>query len=157
MTAKDGAPSLMPCPFCGGPAKLLHDQPGGSDWWLVACSDMSCNGGPGRMMRGNRDTEIAAWNRRDRPDRPAQGCRECFPGHDCPRECVARNHAPTETTCRGADCPMACRWRGYTPASSLVLPDGGTWGHRDVSGYWLCDRYAPDLRPKEAKETEART
>jgi len=64
-----------------------------------------------------------------------------------------------ETTCKGADCPMACRWRGWKPNHSITfeMPGGtGTWGRRDVSGYWFCDRYAPDLRPKEAKETEAR-
>ena len=63
-----------------------------------------------------------------------------------------------ETTCKGADCPMACRWRNYTPTWGYDLPPskkGYTWGERGQDGYWHCERYVPDLRPREAKEQKA--
>lgn len=59
-------------------------------------------------------------------------------------------HTRPETTCSGQDCPLACRWRGWTPAGPHDVAPGGTWGHRDVSGLWWCERYAADLRPRDA-------
>lgn len=57
---------LLPCPFCGGAAKLFHDT--SSDYerqwtWGVICeNDDECIGGGGYFAA--KDGAIAAWNRR---------------------------------------------------------------------------------------------
>jgi Lar family restriction alleviation protein len=54
---------LLPCPFCGGPAKLYYDDSGDYErhWsWLIECSGCECD-----MTRRKKEDVIAAWNKRD--------------------------------------------------------------------------------------------
>jgi len=55
---------LLPCPFCGGTAKM---KPNPSDvyssnepWWLVVCSECGATVG-----EDTTEDVIAKWNRRD--------------------------------------------------------------------------------------------
>ncbi len=53
--------SLLPCPFCTGPAKL-EPMPNAVNWWRVRCRDYHC-GGTTWALNGEADA-VAAWNRR---------------------------------------------------------------------------------------------
>ena len=56
---------LLPCPFCGKPAKFFHDT--SSDYernsnWVVNCSDANCWGEGGHAK--SKDDAAAMWNKR---------------------------------------------------------------------------------------------
>lgn len=65
-------PELKPCPFCGGPAKLVDygadAQPDDMDldigeWWLAGCEACGVQL-PQQGENPTREQAIAAWNRR---------------------------------------------------------------------------------------------
>lgn len=55
---------LLPCPFCGGEAKICHVHIASGWHWEVICQECGCcTDGYGKDWRA-----IAAWNRRVQPD-----------------------------------------------------------------------------------------
>lgn len=52
---------LLPCPFCGGEAKLAQNE--GDDWrfWSIACQAASC---PCLIQHRNPEVLVFSWNRR---------------------------------------------------------------------------------------------
>lgn len=62
---------LLPCPFCGGAAKLFHDTSSDDErnWvFVVECADWTCTD-----ARKTKAEAIAAWNRRTANVIPAIG------------------------------------------------------------------------------------
>lgn len=53
--------SLLPCPHCGGMAKL-GEMPGSKNWWQVRCQNYHCGGTTWAMPEPN--DAAMAWNRR---------------------------------------------------------------------------------------------
>lgn len=65
---------LLPCPFCGAPAKSSTLEAGG---WYIGCSGPSCEIGPAVCCDTKEDSE-AAWNRRQpQPRSDADNCDAC--------------------------------------------------------------------------------
>lgn len=55
---------LMPCPFCGGEARILEDTTGDYLWpdrFVVECSNEHCMAS---SMWSTRERVVFAWNRR---------------------------------------------------------------------------------------------
>lgn len=50
--------SLLSCPFCGGDAELIEDEPT-KGFYVVECANCAAHG-----PMSNRDTAIRLWNRR---------------------------------------------------------------------------------------------
>ena len=77
---------LLPCPFCGGEAKIIEAY-----GWLVQCTSCFASVGQncteGGFLAGDYRTEaeaIAAWNSRaERTCKPTEPAR-CLDGTDCP-------------------------------------------------------------------------
>ena len=65
MTMSD---ELLPCPFCGGEAKLIDDAPNHCriPWFGIGCASERCIAftGYGVRLFCTRTEAIAAWNRR---------------------------------------------------------------------------------------------
>ena len=56
---------IKPCPFCGGKAKLLKDEFGGtSDWWYAACGNLDCGIRAETADRPTPQEAAKLWNRR---------------------------------------------------------------------------------------------
>lgn len=62
---------LLPCPFCGGEAKLLHyTQSPAREFYYLACNGCGVNSPPSGINDNAPDGVIAWWNRRT-PTMPA--------------------------------------------------------------------------------------
>lgn len=55
--------TLLPCPFCGGAAKLLHVDHG--DDWFVRCKECDVQQPSVHNLVHTKKQAIAAWNRRN--------------------------------------------------------------------------------------------
>jgi hypothetical protein len=65
ITMNTGAASLLPCPFCGSEAAVNHQY----QWW-VQCTNEAC-GAVQNDAPMDKDSAIAAWNRRATPQADA--------------------------------------------------------------------------------------
>lgn len=52
--------TLLPCPFCGGPAKAYE----AGQYWFVACGDDYCHFGPTSPPCPSVKVAAKVWNRR---------------------------------------------------------------------------------------------
>lgn len=69
MTEYDGVRTeLLPCPFCGGEARVIDDAPSHdhSPWFGIGCASPYCIAftGYGVKLFDTKAEAIAAWNRR---------------------------------------------------------------------------------------------
>lgn len=100
---------LLPCPFCGSPAKLYHrDEPSGwsnTDW--VNCENEECGGGT--CLHETKEIAISAWNRRAIP--PVDGL-----------EVVAFRHPESDWAhVQYSEIDMHCRKDGLRPIPLVTL------------------------------------
>jgi Lar family restriction alleviation protein len=56
--------TLKPCPFCGGPAKILALGEGDDGVWAVECAARKQDGHFAGVHSEERADAIDAWNRR---------------------------------------------------------------------------------------------
>ena len=64
--------ALLPCPFCGGPARLIHDTE--SDYRAFHSYQVECDQCDADSAgSADRDKAIAAWNRRATLSEPTPG------------------------------------------------------------------------------------
>lgn len=73
--------TLLPCPFCGGEAKLVRNSSGS---YFVRCADRQC-AAKTRLFHENENGARASWNRR--AERTCHmvdnGCELCCSECDC--------------------------------------------------------------------------
>ena len=61
-----GETKLLPCPFCGTPAKFGKHS--ASDRWYVECpNDSGCRITPSTYAHDSEEGAISAWNTRAKP------------------------------------------------------------------------------------------
>lgn len=66
------APSLLPCPFCGGTARRSTGGEGVKAWYGTGCGgSQSCPAYLHGLMHRTQAQADAAWNRRAQPTPPA--------------------------------------------------------------------------------------
>ena len=70
LTKKEANTPLLPCPFCGSPAKLLQDLYGGDNGDMSGVCCTTCEGGVTGYNRGNTTMMyyIVQWNTRKEPN-----------------------------------------------------------------------------------------
>lgn len=87
---------LLPCPFCGGEARVWkYSHPSRGEYWHAVCEEPYC------CIVGCEDTEaeaIAAWNERaERTCRNLSGDFAVFRCSECgyfERDCACANYCP---------------------------------------------------------------
>lgn len=52
---------ILPCPFCGGEAKIYNV---GIGWYKVHCADYDCIGSNAEKIMSTREDAARVWNRR---------------------------------------------------------------------------------------------
>lgn len=134
--ARDEAVSLLPCPFCGGPAKMISCmamwESGGypPDGRRITCEAMDCYGvGKPFYGQGMEAKAIAWWNHRPAAPAPASGV-----------DAVARIIAKWVDEERHANAPafrMAAREviASLSPAATSGSEAGDLTGHEAVARY----------------------
>ena len=55
---------LKPCPFCGGKARIVENDPFGSQRKEFRCYGVICNGCDAHFWKNTEEEAIDAWNRR---------------------------------------------------------------------------------------------
>lgn len=95
--------TLLPCPFCGGEAELygVPHIPKGWDF-IPRCKTTSCCGRQAKKY-SNRETAIAAWNRRVDARRLALKTRVCPMCEDCPDGCPVETPKDSRNIVTNAD------------------------------------------------------
>lgn len=73
--AADGLAAPLPCPFCGGPARVVREDPNPPEiphhWWIVECpKENACLVWP-TAVGDSRAEAVTAWNTRRADGKPA--------------------------------------------------------------------------------------
>jgi Lar family restriction alleviation protein len=62
---------LLPCPFCGGAPEQEPENGGLGSFWII-CDNVGIGCGCEGPYKHSPDDAVAAWNRREAPDRAAR-------------------------------------------------------------------------------------
>ena len=124
--------TLLPCPFCGGEARIKSRYIGyGSvglgahDWYSVECKECRAKGDE----YGTELQAIAAWNRRTQPENSRQHALQtgvCPMCEDCPDGCPVE--APNDSRNKQENEPLTLdEMNALDHEPIYVLHTGGKW------------------------------
>ena len=129
--------TLLPCPFCGGEAKIKSRYIGyGSvglgahDWYSVECKECRAKGDE----YGTELQAIAAWNRRANTRQHALKTRVCPMCEDCPDGCPVETPKDSRNIVTNAD-----RIRSMSVDEMAEFLEAETYDSCEHTASWYTD------------------